>query len=119
MTDERKTQPDEGKAEPDAGKAKLDENQAKSDDGNAKADHHHLKIVIDRIEDEVATLVLYDDDSVHFNLPAEYLPEGAKDGDHFQLVFKKDKESRDAEKKKAEDLLKELLGQSGGNEQKP
>ena len=84
-----------------------------TDEANLKADSPKLKVVIDRIEDEIATLVLYDDDSVHFNLPAEYLPEGAKDGDHFQLTFKKEKESRDAEKKKAEDLLKELLGQSG------
>lgn len=83
-----------------------------TDEANEKTDNHNLKIVIDRIEDEVATLVLYDDDSVHFNLPTEYLPDEAKDGDHFQLIFKKDEESRDAEKKKAEDLLKELLGQS-------
>ena len=112
MTDEPKSQTDTNKAEPDAGKAKADENKAKPVEGNAKTEHHQLKIVIDRIEDEVATLVLYDDDSVHFNLPAECLPEGAEEGDHFQLVFKKDKESRAAEKQKADDLLKDLLGQS-------
>ena len=89
-----------------------------TDEVKVKTDNHKLKVVIDRIEDEVATLVLYDDDSVHFNLPTEYLPEGTKDGDHFQLIFKKDKESRDAEKKKAEDLLKELLGQSDEGEKK-
>jgi hypothetical protein len=83
-----------------------------TDEAKQKREHPKLKVVIDRIEDEIATLVLYDDDSVHFNLPAAYLPEGSKDGDQFQLTFKKDKASRDAEKQKADDLLKELLGQS-------
>jgi hypothetical protein len=82
-----------------------------TDEAKPKSESPKLKVFIDRIEDEIATLVLYDDDKVHFNLPAEYLPESAKEGDHFQLTFKKDKESRDADKKKADDLLKELLGQ--------
>jgi hypothetical protein len=89
-----------------------------TDDAKVKTDREKLKVVIDRIEDEIATIVLYDDDSVHFNLPAEYLPEGAKEGDHFQLSFKKDKESRDAEKKKAEDLLNELLAQNKESDKK-
>jgi hypothetical protein len=82
-----------------------------TDEAKPKSENPKLKVFIDRVEDEIATLVLYDNDKVHFNLPAEYLPEGAKEGDHFQLTFKKDKESRYADKKKADDLLKELLGQ--------
>jgi hypothetical protein len=89
-----------------------------TDEANSKTDSPKLKVFIDRIEDEIATLVLYDDDSVHFNLPVQFLPEGTKDGDHFQITFKKDKESKDAEKKKADDLLKDLLGQSTDTEQK-
>jgi hypothetical protein len=89
-----------------------------TDDASSKPNKQKLKVVIDRIEDEIATIVLYEDDSVHFNLPAEYLPEGAKEGDHFQLSFKKDRESRDAEKKKAEDLLKELLTQNAESDKK-
>lgn len=76
------------------------------------ADKKALKVYIDRIEDDVATVALYDDDKVHFNLPVTYLPEGTKEGDHFQLMFKKDKEGRVAEKKKADDLLKELLARN-------
>lgn len=89
-----------------------------TDEANAKTNKHKLKVVIDRIEDKIATIALYDDDRVHFNLPAGYLPEGTKDGDHFQLTFKKERESRDAEKKKADDLLKELLGQSSEGDKK-
>jgi hypothetical protein len=89
-----------------------------TDEAKVKTDRAKLKVVIDRIEDEIATIVLYDDDSVYFNLPAEYLPEDAKEGDHFQLAFKKDKESRDAEKKKTEDLLNELLAQNKESDKK-
>lgn len=70
-----------------------------------------LKIVIDRVEDDIATLVLYEDDTVKFNLPAKYLPEGTKDGDHFQLLFKKDEQSRKEMKQEVENLLGDLLGQ--------
>jgi hypothetical protein len=70
-----------------------------------------LKIVIDRVEDDIATLVLYDDDAVKFNLPAKFLPEGTKGGDHFQLLFKKDEQSRKQMKQEVENLLGDLLGQ--------
>jgi hypothetical protein len=90
-----------------------------TDEVKVKSDSPKLKVVIDRIEDEIATIVLYDDDSVHFNLPAQFLPEGTKDGDHFQITFKKDKESRDVEKKKADDLLKDLLGQNADADKAP
>lgn len=85
------------------------------------ADKTRLKVYVDRIEDGVATIALYDDDEVHFNLPARLLPESTKEGDYFQLSFRKDQESRAAEKKKADDLLKELLarnqeGQESGKE---
>ncbi|MEW6130287.1 MAG: DUF3006 domain-containing protein [Acidobacteriota bacterium] len=86
----------------------------KSDDDKpeaTKAKEHTLKIYIDRIEDAIATVVMSDDDSVHFNIPASYLPEGAEDGDHFQLIFKADKASAKEIQTKAEDLLKDLLGQ--------
>jgi hypothetical protein len=83
-----------------------------TDEARQKTENPKWKVVVDRIEDEIATLVLYDDDSVQFNLPAKYLPEGSKDGDQFQVTFKKDKVGRGAEKQKADDLLKDLLGQN-------
>ena len=72
---------------------------------------HTLKVYIDRIEDKVATIVMSEDDKVHFNLPAKFLPEGAEGGDHFELLFKPDKERAKEVKAKADDLLKDLLGQ--------
>ena len=68
------------------------------------------KVVIDRVEGDLAVIVLSDDDSVQFNLPVKHLPEGVKEGDHLQMTFSVDKESRQAQKQKVADLLKELTG---------
>jgi hypothetical protein len=66
------------------------------------------RVVIDRIEDDLAVLALYDDDRVKFNLPIRLLPRGAREGDHLQMSFEQDEESRDKERRRVGDLLKEL-----------
>ena len=66
------------------------------------------RVVIDRIEGDLAVLVIYDDDRVKFNLPVRYLPQGAREGDHLQVSFVSDEVSRELERKRVEDLLKEL-----------
>ena len=67
-----------------------------------------LKFVVDRIEGDQAVLVDYEDDGVTFVLPLSRLPEGTQGGDHLRVIFTRDDESRDAESKRAEELLKEL-----------
>ena len=67
-----------------------------------------IRVVIDRIEGEVAVLVLYDDDRVKFNLPIRYLGHGVQEGDHLQMSFIEDESSRDSEQQRVDDLLKEL-----------
>lgn len=68
------------------------------------------KVIIDRIEADLAVLVLYDDDRVKFNMPVRLLPEGAQDGDHLEMSFARDEDSRNIEKKRIENLLSELKG---------
>ena len=67
-----------------------------------------LKVFIDRIEENRAVIVLYDDDSVKFNLPTRYLPEGVSEGDYLQVSFAVDKEAHAEEKQKIDDLLGKL-----------
>jgi hypothetical protein len=76
-----------------------------------------IKVVIDRIEEGVAVIVLYDDDSVRFNLPVKYLPGGARAGDHFEIGFKRDDSGRDSEREKIDDLLGELTGKKKSDKQ--
>jgi Protein of unknown function (DUF3006) len=66
------------------------------------------KVVIDRIEGDLAVLAVYEDDQVKFNFPLHYLPEGVREGDHLQMAFAQNEQSREWEQKKVEDLLKEL-----------
>jgi hypothetical protein len=66
------------------------------------------RVVIDRIEGDLAVLVLYRDDRVKFNFPKTLLPQGAREGDHLMLTLKLDESSREEERKKIEELLREL-----------
>jgi hypothetical protein len=66
------------------------------------------KVVIDRIEGDLAVLVGYDDDRLKFNLPLGFLPEGVKEGDHLLMNFTEDEASRQNDKKRIGDLLNEL-----------
>lgn len=68
------------------------------------------KVIIDRIEGDLAVLVLSDDDGVKFNVPVGLLPDGAKDGDHLEMSFVTDKASKETEKKRIDNLLAELKG---------
>jgi hypothetical protein len=66
-------------------------------------------VIIDRVEGDLAVVVLCDDDSVKFNLPLKYLPKDVRGGDHLQVSFAVDEGSREAEKKRIEDLYKQLM----------
>ena len=75
------------------------------------SDQKSIKVVVDRLEGDLAVIVLFDDDSVKFNLPSNYLPEGTKDGDHLKMTFAVDKASREAVKQRIDDLLSSLKEQ--------
>jgi DUF3006 family protein len=66
------------------------------------------RVIIDRIEGDLAVLVLYEDDRVRFNFPLRLLPEGACEGDHLRMTFAEDNASRESEKKRIGNLLDEL-----------
>jgi hypothetical protein len=67
-----------------------------------------IRVFIDRIEGDLAVIILSDDTGVKFNLPVKYLPKDAAEGGHLRLSFTLDKESRDTEKQKIDGLLKKL-----------
>jgi hypothetical protein len=69
-----------------------------------------IKVFIDRIEGDLAVVVLSEDDRVKFNLPVKYLPGGAGEGTHLRLSFKIDEASRKTETDKIAGLLEKLAG---------
>jgi len=66
-----------------------------------------LKFIVDRIEEDLAVMVYYDDDEVKFNFPVSLLPEETKEGDHLKISIEKDALSREEMKRRIEELLKD------------
>ena len=67
-----------------------------------------VAMVVDRIEDDRAALVLSDDDKVKFSLPVKFLPDGVESGDHLEVTFKIDRERTEEVAGEVEDLLEKL-----------
>lgn len=82
-------------------------NDKSSEDGMRTTGFH---AVIDRIEDnEIAVVLLGDDEKDQIDLPVSFLPSGATDGDHLRITITLDEESRDAMQEKIRKLQEELL----------
>ena len=74
-----------------------------------------IRAVIDRIEDgETAVVLTGDDGEISFDVPVALLPKGAGDGDHLQITFALDKESRGEAEARVKALQERLLKRSAG-----
>lgn len=78
----------------------------------AKKDHQETEkawaVFIDRIEDEVAVIVLSEAAEIHFNLPLQFLPSNVEEGDHLKLKLELDTESTEATRNRVAALQAEL-----------
>jgi hypothetical protein len=63
---------------------------------------------IDRIEDDLAVIVLVEDDRFYFDLPVKYLPHGAQEGDHLTIHFWLDPASTEDARQRIAEMKKEL-----------
>ncbi|MGI6538242.1 MAG: DUF3006 domain-containing protein [Caldicoprobacterales bacterium] len=66
-----------------------------------------MKAVIDRIENNIA-VVLLGDEEIPVNIPLALLPEGAKEGSFLTVDFKLDPEGEARQRKKISNLLERL-----------
>lgn len=72
-----------------------------------------LHAVIDRIEDnDIAVVLLGDDEKDQIDLPVSFLPAGATDGDHLRITIALDEESRNTTQDEIRKLQEELLNRS-------
>ncbi|KYZ75232.1 hypothetical protein AXX12_13790 [Anaerosporomusa subterranea] len=67
-----------------------------------------LKVVIDRIEENKAVLLIGEAEARSV-WPREYLPQGVAEGDHLEVSFRIDQEASRSAKQEVEDLLRQLL----------
>jgi len=89
------------------------------DDQQKGASSTSIHAVIDRIEDnDIAVILVGDDEREQIDLPVALLPDGASDGDHLRLTIRLDPESRSAAEEKVKKLQDELEKRSGTKGQK-
>jgi hypothetical protein len=79
----------------------------------------NIGMIVDRIEDDLAVLVMSDDEKVKLNLPVNRLPKGVKSGDHLKVTFEIDRESADEVATEIEDLLDKLKRKKIEGSEKP
>ncbi len=82
-------------------------------DQKTSARSAEFRAVIDRIEDnDMAVILLGDDENARLDMPLSFLPEDASDGDHLRFTITLDEESRDSMQDKIRSLQEELLNRS-------
>jgi len=67
-----------------------------------------MRAFVDRIHDNLATLLLGDDESMSITLPVSCLPEGAKEGAVMRLVFELDSDATAAGSERVSELMDQL-----------
>lgn len=60
------------------------------DDQQSINDSATIRAFVDRIEANLAVILLCDDAGVQFDLPVQYLPPGIRAGDHLVINFRLD-----------------------------
>lgn len=63
---------------------------------------------VDRIENDVAVIILSEAPETHLNLPLQYLPPDIIEGDHLKLTFELDDEAKEATHNRVAALQAEL-----------
>ena len=83
------------------------------DDKQEHPSSKRIHAVIDRIEDnDMAVILLGDDEKEKIDLPIAFLPEDASDGDHLRITITLDKESRASAEDQVRSLQERLLKRS-------
>jgi tRNA threonylcarbamoyladenosine modification (KEOPS) complex Cgi121 subunit len=92
---------------------------AESEEQTRRAASRQIHAAIDRVEDnQMAVLLVGDDEKTQIDLPLSFLPEGAQDGDHLRITISIDKESREAAATRVKKLQDKLAQTGGAQDQK-
>jgi hypothetical protein len=67
-----------------------------------------MKVTLDRIEDGCAVLLVRNDESIEFHMPACLLPEDCVEGDILDISITRDTESTEAARKRVSNLIEKL-----------
>jgi hypothetical protein len=67
-----------------------------------------FKVTLDRIEENIAVLLVRDEEIVKINIPLFLLPAESKEGDILDIVITKDVQDTEASKERVSSLLEKL-----------
>jgi hypothetical protein len=67
-----------------------------------------VKVTVDRLEGDMAVLLLRNDERIKFNLPINLLPEGVHEGDILDISITIDEGATDESKSRVSSLIERL-----------
>jgi hypothetical protein len=67
-----------------------------------------MKATVDRLEGDMAVLLVRDDESIKFNMPITLLPEGVQEGDILDILITIDEKATDDAKERVSGLIERL-----------
>jgi hypothetical protein len=67
-----------------------------------------FKVTLDRIEENIAVLLVRDEENVKINIPIFLLPEGAREGEILDITISRNKKETEEAKKRVSTLLEKL-----------
>jgi hypothetical protein len=68
----------------------------------------NFKVTLDRIEENIAVLLVREDEKIRINIPLAFLPEGSREGDILDIKIVRDVQETEAAKERVTNLLEEL-----------
>ena len=67
-----------------------------------------FKVTLDRIEENVAVLLIRDEEKIRINIPLFLLPEESREGDILDIAINKDVQETEEAKERVSSLLEKL-----------
>jgi hypothetical protein len=67
-----------------------------------------FKVTLDRIEENIAVLLVRDEETIKINIPLTLLPSGSKEGDILDIAITRDVQETESAKERVSSLLEKL-----------
>jgi hypothetical protein len=74
-----------------------------------------MKATLDRVEGDMAVLLIRNDESMKLNVPIALLPEGCREGDILDIIIARDDRATREAGSRVSSLLQKLEGKSRGD----
>jgi hypothetical protein len=71
-----------------------------------------MKATLDRVEGDMAVLLIRNDESIKLNVPVALLPEGCREGDILDIIIARDDRATREAGSRVSSLLQKLKGKS-------